>query len=102
MAAKQPRAIPNLQPAIDRLKAIAAHSGDCLLLADGPPNPDAALLDLCADIAQQRKATDAVWERWRATQSHDARHPLYEEARRRTDALGLAEARRQAAGHDGV
>jgi hypothetical protein len=73
--------MPDLQPAIDQLKALAAHSGDRLLLADGPPNPDAALLDLCADIARQRKVADAALEKWRANTRHDPRDPLYEEAR---------------------
>src|ERR1700722_19013561 len=82
--AKNPRPLPlggELQPTIERLRAIAADAGDRLLLADGPPNPDAALLDLCADIAQQRKVADAAWDRWRRATGHDPRHPSYEEAR---------------------
>jgi hypothetical protein len=74
-----PRQTPDMQPAIDQLRALAAHSGDRLLLADGPPNPDAALLDLCADIAQQRKVTDAASEQWRFKPGHDKQ--LYEEIR---------------------
>src|SRR5579872_6021383 len=60
-----PRPIPNLQPAIDRLKAIAAASGDRLLLGDGPPHPDAELLDLCSNIAYERKLADAVMDKLR-------------------------------------
>ena len=63
MAAKQP--MPDLQPAIDRLKAIVAYSGERLLLADGPPNPDAALLDLCSEALHHLKEAE------KADQSRD-------------------------------
>jgi hypothetical protein len=49
------------QPAIDRLKAIVAESGDRLLLADGPPNPDAELLDLCAEALHHLKAAEKAY-----------------------------------------
>jgi hypothetical protein len=48
------------QPTIDRLKAIVAQSGDALLLANGPPHPDAALLDLCADALSLLLETQRV------------------------------------------
>src|SRR5437868_4870248 len=53
---------PDLQPAIDRLKAIVAHSGDRLLLADGPPNPDAELLDLCAEALHHLKEAEKAYQ----------------------------------------
>ena len=56
--ATTPRQLPDLQPAIDRLKAIVAYSGDRLLLADGPPNPDAALLDLCSEALHHLKEAE--------------------------------------------
>ena len=40
---------PEFAAAIDRFRAIAAASGDRLLLGDGPPHPDAELLKLCAE-----------------------------------------------------
>jgi hypothetical protein len=52
--------LSRFQPAIGRLRAIAAESGDHLLLGDGAPHPDAKLLDLCAEIAQQRKVGEAT------------------------------------------
>lgn len=45
----------DLQPAIERLKAIAEEAGKRLLLADGPPHPDADLLDLCGDALYCRR-----------------------------------------------
>jgi hypothetical protein len=47
--------------AIDQMKALASKSADHLLLGDGPPHPDAALLDLCAEIGHQRKLADAAF-----------------------------------------
>ena len=45
---------------IERMRQIAARSGDNLLLADGPPHPDAALLDLCSEALHwHRQAADA-------------------------------------------
>ncbi len=75
---------PKLSPAIVRLRRIAAAPGDHRLLEDGPPHPDAKLLDLCAEIAHQRKVADAAWQRFseggrapwcsgaRADELHDA------------------------------
>jgi hypothetical protein len=51
MSTRKPRELPlgsNLQPTLERLKAIAAASGDAQL-TEGPIHPDAALLDLCGD-----------------------------------------------------
>ena len=36
-------------PAMARFRQLAAEARDHLLLADGPPHPDADLLDLCAE-----------------------------------------------------
>ncbi len=50
-------------PAMMRFRQIAAEARDHLLLADGPPHPDADLLDLCAEalhhLARAQKAFDA-------------------------------------------
>ncbi len=57
--------MPKVSPTIVRLRRIAAAPGDHRLLDDdGPPHPDARLLDLCAEIAHQRKVTDAAWRRF--------------------------------------
>jgi hypothetical protein len=34
---------------VDRMRQLVADTGDRLLLADGPPHPDARLLELCSD-----------------------------------------------------
>jgi hypothetical protein len=62
MTAKKPREHPlgpNLQPTIDRLKVIAAASGDALL-TEGPVHPDAALLDLCGEVLRLERLKEAV------------------------------------------
>jgi hypothetical protein len=51
--------------AIDQMKALASKSADHLLLGDGPPHPDAALLDICAEIGYRRKIAEAAAERHR-------------------------------------
>jgi hypothetical protein len=54
-----------MQATIDRLKQIAADSGDRLYLSDGPVNPDHSLLELCADALhwlKQEKAEQAFRE----------------------------------------
>ena len=73
----KPRPLPlgaELGPTIERMAQIAAESGDRLYLSDGPPHPDAALLDLCSEILQAarlaeearraREETDRAW--WEA------------------------------------
>lgn len=55
MARKQD-VLPDFGPAIERLRRLVMESGDHLLLGDGPPHPDAKLLELCADAAEARKA----------------------------------------------
>ena len=55
---------PKLSPAIVRLRRIAAAPDDHRLLEDGPPHPDARLLDLCAEIAHQKTLADAGWQRF--------------------------------------
>ena len=57
----QKRSLSPFQPAIDRMKAIVAVSGDHLLLADGPPHPDAALLDLCSEALHHLKEAEKVY-----------------------------------------
>jgi len=48
---------------MERLKEIAATSGDSLFLADGPPQPDWRLLDLCADALHAVKQGKKLMER---------------------------------------
>jgi hypothetical protein len=49
-----------LAPTIDRLRDIATASYDTLLLAEGPPQPDYALLDLCSETLHTiKKANEA-------------------------------------------
>jgi hypothetical protein len=46
------------------MRQIAAEAGDHLLLGDGPPRPDAQLLELCAEIAAARemqKQAEGAW-----------------------------------------
>jgi hypothetical protein len=60
-----------LQPTIDRLKAIAAASGDALL-TEGPVQPDAALLGLCGDALHfLTAAKDASTERAKIDWCHE-------------------------------
>lgn len=47
---------------IARLREMAVQAGDSLLLANGPPNPDAALLDLCADVMDKHREVMQAWE----------------------------------------
>ncbi|MGH7155856.1 MAG: hypothetical protein ACREF3_18160 [Acetobacteraceae bacterium] len=60
---------PDFAPAIAKFRQLVAESGDRLLLGDGPPNPDARLLDLCAEalhhLVTAEKALAA--RRWDAT-----------------------------------
>ncbi len=56
--------IPDLAAAIARLRQIAAEAGDHLLLGDGPPHPDAKLLDLCAEAAAAHKEQQAAGKAW--------------------------------------
>jgi len=46
---------PDHTATIDRMRQLAAQSGDALLLAEGPPHPDAALLDLCSEALHWAK-----------------------------------------------
>ena len=83
---------PNLQPAIDRLKAIAAASGDRLLLADGPPNPDAALLELCSVALHHLRIAETAYQsrspdRWTTDEKRQRDDDLMAECREHT---GLA------------
>jgi len=82
------KATPKVSPAIVRLRRIAAAPGDHRLLDDdAPPHPDAKLLDVCTEIAHQRKITDAAWQRF----AEDGRSPLC--SGKRADALHAATAK---------
>ena len=59
--ARKPIPPADTTPAMVRLRQLAAEARDTLLLADGPPHPDADLLDLCAsylDICAEANAID--------------------------------------------
>lgn len=60
--ARKREPLPDFGPAIERLRRLVAESGDRLLLADGPPHPDAKLLELCAEAAEARKAFEQAEE----------------------------------------
>ncbi len=61
--ARKPLPPTETVPAMIRFRQLAAESRDHLLLADGPPHPDADLLDLCAEalhhLGHAQKAYDA-------------------------------------------
>ena len=64
MNTKSPNPLPlgdALGGVMVQLKAVAAASGDSLLLADGPPQPDWRLLDLCGDALHYSKAANAAY-----------------------------------------
>ncbi len=76
-------------PAMVRFRQIAAEARDHLLLADGPPHPDADLLDLCAEALHfmtQAKKTYAARPQYTSgmewTDAHRAEdHRLFQEGR---------------------
>lgn len=56
---------------IERMRQIAAASTDSLLLCEGPPHPDAKLLDLCSEVLdavraekRARSASDEMSDKW--------------------------------------
>jgi hypothetical protein len=51
----------DLDPTIERLRAIAARAGDALL-TEGPVQPDHQLLDLCAEALHLLKQSNAMWK----------------------------------------
>lgn len=59
-------ALPELQPIVDRFKQIAAEAGDHQLLGDGPPHPDAELLDLCGEALHFRRISAEAEAEWHA------------------------------------
>ncbi len=70
-----------LEPVIARLRQIAAEAGDHLLLGDGPPCPDAKLLDLCSEIVHQARVAEAAEQRSRVSPypwPGDPRRPEYD------------------------
>jgi hypothetical protein len=72
-----------LQPTIDRLKAIAADAGDRLLLADGPVHPDAALLELCGEALHVRRRAEELLSEWHALPAPYGQPPATEAENRR-------------------
>ncbi len=82
---RTPAAGDDLGPVLARLREIAAATGDALLLADGPPHPDAKLLDICAEVAEAHRQERATWEAFRRTFGclpAGAAHEEYKEAHR--------------------
>ena len=57
---------PEHLAALAQIRCLADASSDTLLLAESPPQPDYALLDLCAEGIHAQKQHGAVLERWRA------------------------------------
>lgn len=51
---------PDFSATMTRMRELAAQSGDALLLANGPVQPDAALLDLCAEALHLHRAAAAA------------------------------------------
>lgn len=81
----KPRTMPlgaELQPTIDRLKAIAADAGDRLLLADGPVHPDAALLELCGEALHVRRRAEELLRQWHALPASFGNPPATEAEKR--------------------
>ena len=82
---KSKRALPlpdaDLAAVVDRLRNIATTSCTSLLVADGPPQPDFRLLDLCAEglhAARQhdrcKTARDELWSNGRSWTDRDRDH----------------------------
>ena len=73
-------------PAIARFRELAADSGDRLLLGDGPPNPDARLLDLCAEALHHLRSAEKAYasRTWPRSCGHE-RSPQEEREARRED-----------------
>jgi hypothetical protein len=90
MAKKPPAPMPDLQPAIDRLRALAAHSADRPLLADGPPRPDAELLELCAKVFDLRAQHDAILREARKLPRAYMDNPAFRAEMKRRDACVTA------------
>lgn len=73
-----------IQATVDRLKQIAGDAMDHLILSDGPPQPDYALLDLCGDLLHLLKHANAARE---ACRNMSYRDPKKDEARDEARAL---------------
>jgi hypothetical protein len=72
------------------MKAIAAESGDSLLLAAGPPHPDYQLLDVCGDALHFLKQADHVLEEERSipfASAHGHDWPAWSAMRAEADRL---------------
>ncbi|HEY5301351.1 MAG TPA: hypothetical protein VIJ55_11810 [Acetobacteraceae bacterium] len=61
MAKQSADRLPDFGPAMVRLRAIADASGDRLLLGDGPPHPDARLLDICSTALHHLKEAEKAY-----------------------------------------
>jgi hypothetical protein len=75
-----------LEATIEQMRQIAAHAGDTLLLAEGPPDPDALLLELCSEAAHHLRVAEAAYS---ARDIHSGAE--WTEERRRRDAELMAE-----------
>ena len=86
MSARKPLPPTETVNAMVRLRQIAAEARDHLLLADGPPHPDADLLDLCAEaihyLGHAQKALDARRVREWQDGTEDERKARYAEDER--------------------
>lgn len=61
MKARRTHTTPETTAAIERLRTLAAEAQDHVLLADGPPNPDHKLLDLCAEALHHLVTAERAW-----------------------------------------
>jgi hypothetical protein len=66
VSGSNPFPLAEVIPAISRLRQIAAEAADHLLLGDGPPHPDAALLDVCGELLSAMRRHRELWEDRRA------------------------------------
>lgn len=84
--ARKPLLPAETVPAMVRFRQLAAEARDHMLLADGPPHPDADLLDLCAEalhhLGHAQKAFDARRVRYWQTGTEDERRARYAEDER--------------------
>lgn len=65
--------------ALELFREIAARSGDTLILGDGPPHPDAQLLQLVVDVLDLNKRETIKLDEVHATWSQ-SKHPFGEQA----------------------
>ncbi len=88
--ARKPLPPTETVPAMVRFRQIAAEARDHLLLADGPPHPDAALLDLCASYLDLSAEAEAISREARKQPSPYMDNPQFAAAMAQRDAKRAA------------